>query len=297
MGYVKCMICEREFRRITKSHLKTHDVENTREYLKMFPGVEYISAYILENERERMKTFNPMYIEENKEKLSDALTGRKFSNEHKKQISERRIGVPTRFGPHSDATREKIRNTLKGKMAGELNPMFGVKLQITPETIYKRRNTRKEREAAGRIYKSNKGKKLNLSDEQRLNRSVKRCLYLKSHGTNKKDTDIELKFKSFLELNNIEYEHQYILIDRGAWLYDFYLPKTKQLVEIDGEFWHRKKQQFNRDIIKEKIAITQNYGFVRISSENLCFDIIFKDIETINMHNKNIMSERNELWI
>ncbi len=296
MIFIKCMICEKEFRRITKTHLITHNIQNTAEYLKMFPGVEYIASDILEKESTRLKLNNPMHDARNCKKVSDALTGKKLSEEHKKQISNRRKGVPTRSGPHSDDTKNKISNTLKGRYIGELNPMYGVSLVPSHETIEKRKTTRKERESTGRIYSSNKGKKLDLTDEQRLNRSIKRCTYLKNHGTNKKDTDIELKFKNFLEELNIKFEQQYILIDCGAWLFDFYLPNTNQLVELDGEFWHRKKQQFNRDIIKEDIASRNNYEFVRISSFNLDFNIIFADNNAITKHNNLIMDARGQLW-
>ena len=78
MIFIKCMICEKEFRRITKTHLITHDIQNTAEYLKMFPGVEYIASDILEKESTRLKLNNPMHNAQNCKKVSDALTGKKL---------------------------------------------------------------------------------------------------------------------------------------------------------------------------------------------------------------------------
>lgn len=296
MNMVKCMVCYRSFRRITKSHLETHGIENTAEYLKIFPGVEYIASDILASESARMKATNPMHNSENRQKLSKSLIGKQFSPEHREKISNSRKGKPTRFGPHSEETKDKIRDKLKGRFVGELNPMFGVSLTVSQETIEKRKQTVKDRKESGIVYNTNKGKTLNLSDEQRENRSEKRCLYLKNNDTNKRDTDIELKFKCFLEENRVKYEQQFLLTDRGSWLFDFYLPDTNQLIEIDGEYWHRKKHQINRDRIKENIALRMNYNFVRISSENLYFDIIFSDNDTINSHNKQIIEERELLW-
>ena len=39
---LKCLLCEKEFKRITRTHLKTHNV-TTDEYINKFPNAEIIS--------------------------------------------------------------------------------------------------------------------------------------------------------------------------------------------------------------------------------------------------------------
>ena len=35
---IKCQVCYRQFKRINIFHLKTHDIKNETEYLKLYPG-------------------------------------------------------------------------------------------------------------------------------------------------------------------------------------------------------------------------------------------------------------------
>jgi G:T-mismatch repair DNA endonuclease (very short patch repair protein) len=56
--------------------------------------------------------------------------------------------------------------------------------------------------------------------------------------TNKINTSIEIEFKSWLELHNIEYEQQYKTVYGSV---DFYIPLYDLCIEIDGEYWHPMK--------------------------------------------------------
>jgi very-short-patch-repair endonuclease len=145
----------------------------------------------------------------------------------------------------------------------------------------------------GLIGHKNKGMKLNLSDEQRKNRSKKRVEYLANNKNIKASTSIELKFMKFLTDNNIEYIHQYpVHTDNGSWLYDFYIASMQLFVELDGEFWHSTKQSIRRDKIKNKIAKSVSIVLARISSDDMNFDIIFDDNDTIWNANYNLISIR-----
>ena len=108
------------------------------------------------------------------------------------------------------------------------------------------------------------------------------------------NTKPELLFKNYLNENNIEYIQQYEVIDRngGKWLYDFYLPFKKLLVEIDGEYWHTKDAQYNRDLIKNKLANESGHSLLRISNNNLNFNLIHLSQNEMTLHNKDIMEGR-----
>lgn len=290
---VECELCKKSFRKIIGNHLEKIHSMKFHEYVEKFPTALTMPKDMREEEQKRLKDSNPMHDVETKGKVSKALKGRTFSVEHRSKISKSRIGKPTRFGEHTIETKNKISLALKGKMAGEKNPMFGISLVASAETIQKRKDTKTKRQKEGKIYKTLKGKKLNLTKEQRLNRSIKRSLYLKNNPTNKSNTDIEIKFKEYIVQLGINYEQQYILnTEVGSWLFDFYLPSTNMLVEIDGEYWHSSKYQINRDILKEKTALEHNFCFVRISSKNLDFDIIHKPLDFIKEHNREILERR-----
>lgn len=50
---------------------------------------------------------------------------------------------------------------------------------------------------------------------------------------------LEIKFEVFLNLLNIKYISSfYINYKKIHYIYDFYLPDCKTLIEVDGDFWH-----------------------------------------------------------
>jgi uncharacterized protein (DUF1919 family) len=67
-------------------------------------------------------------------------------------------------------------------------------------------------------------------------------------------------------------------------------------LEVDGEYWHRKSfEQFNRDKLKERLAIEHGYLFVRISDKDWVPNIIFESQDKLEIHNSKIMKVREEI--
>jgi DNA mismatch endonuclease (patch repair protein) len=98
----------------------------------------------------------------------------------------------------------------------------------------------------------------------------------------KTGTKPELLFKKWCEDNEIEFTHQYSVLWKRGWKkwYDFYLPKYRLLIEIDGVYWHGKglddsslnEQQSNtrkNDIEKNKLATVRGYNLLRIWEDEL----------------------------
>lgn len=63
------------------------------------------------------------------------------------------------------------------------------------------------------------------------------------YGTSKLEEDFA---HNFLDKLGVEYQYQFEAKDIGRF-YDFYLPKSNLLIEIDGDYWHG-----NREIYEEK---------------------------------------------
>jgi very-short-patch-repair endonuclease len=110
------------------------------------------------------------------------------------------------------------------------------------------------------------------------------------------DTKIELQFKNFLESHHLAYEGQFVLQTAiGQFCFDFYIPGSNMLVEIDGEYWHSKScEQINRDRLKLKLAHKAGYLCVRISDQDWRPEIIFQSPDSINLHNTQLITSRLE---
>lgn len=89
---------------------------------------------------------------------------------------------------------------------------------------------------------------------------------------------LEMKFKSLLDAEDIEYVQQY-KPDNFNRVYDFLLLDFDALVEIDGTFWHHSAWATKhgapiKDDQKEQWAISHGFHFVRIPENDMPPDIV-----------------------
>lgn len=122
--------------------------------------------------------------------------------------------------------------------------------------------------------------------------SHKRKAYIKENGFRfpaKEKTGLEVRFEDFLNAHNVCYEMQYLLENKR---FDFYLRDLNLLVEVDGEYWHRKESSIKNDKTKHLLCIKNNVELVRISSDNFYPEIIFEDRATRQNHTRQILLKR-----
>lgn len=288
---VNCLLCGQSFSRITRTHLKKHNL-TTIEYKGLFPEAELFDLDLRQKYGKFFRNDNPMKLEINRKNMSEVHRGKQVSEETREKIRRKRKGKT--MGPMSQITKEKISKAnkdafAKNKLEGKNRPKY-----VMSEEARQRMSNRMLGNTLGSLGNHNKGQSLNLSKEQRDNRSKKRVEYLKNNKSRQfSGTKPELKFIDFLVEHNIEFSHQYpIHTSNRSWLFDFYLPELNLLVEIDGEYFHSKKQSITRDLIKEKVSKNNQFRFVRISTNDLNFNIIHCTNEEINAHNKSIMMNR-----
>lgn len=92
-----------------------------------------------------------------------------------------------------------------------------------------------------------------------------------------KMTAPERAFQSILKKNKVIYQAQFILMNK---IFDYYLPDTKTLVEIQGDYWHGNPEVYDslsgyqkhikqKDIMKRSIAIGMGYNFVEFWEKDL----------------------------
>lgn len=252
MSKVVCMICGNEFSRIG-NHLPKHSM-TVEEYKNRFPDAKTCAYTHSEETKQKMKGKRPI------------MCGRTFSIETRTKISNARKKFTG--WQHSEETKEKMRQSwLKRKSNVETYSKY---VQMVSERM-------KTPETVARLRAQNAKNIINGV-----------------HNGKSKGTSLEKRFITFLENNCVDYIHQFSLTDHnnGVFLYDFHLPDMNMLVEVDGEYWHRKPEQYNRDKIKHKLAKTQWYRFVRISDKLWKPEMIFENDQAIDVWIDELMNIR-----
>ncbi len=117
-----------------------------------------------------------------------------------------------------------------------------------------------------REYIKEEGKKIFISPSQK---------YLEKYANDnrKHKTQEEIKTESILIQKNIEFETQKpIILDNIPMILDFYIPKLKLVIEVDGGYHKMSKQQI-KDKKRDKTLQKYGYSVMRIPNElvNLLF--------------------------
>ena len=291
--HVVCVICNKHFRRITRTHLLKHNT-TTAEYQRQYPEASIICESLLYESGKYFRENNPMKDPECLQHFSEKRRGIPKTEEHKKKLSDAQKGEKSHmFGKKRPAHSEFMKTLVaKKKIEGTFQPPRQI-----PWTEERRRKTSESRKGKpikrNPNQKSAKGIKLNLTQEQRAKRSYVMAKAIKDNKIPKSNTSIEKLFKSWCNDHNIEYEQQYMLTHKSiTWLYDFYLPQFNMLVELDGEFWHQTPKQINRDKMKTRSASELGFRFLRLSSNNLLFELVFQNDTYIEQHNQTIIESR-----
>ena len=134
-----------------------------------------------------------------------------------------------------------------------------------------------------------KGEAMKIAFEQNPERRVRMRevateRYLTGNLGNYKDTDIELMFKDWCSGHNVKYKHQFRIQGKGH-PYDFIIHGQDLLVEVDGDYWHEKPEQQQKDVLQMQFAMDNGFRIVRFlrseiyKTECKCFDTILEMIE------------------
>jgi very-short-patch-repair endonuclease len=286
------MICNKQYKRVTSSHLKSHGY-TTQEYLYEFPTAILFSDELRHAYGKKARENNPMHDAKTVEKVRQKITGVPKSDSHKAKLSESRIGVS--WGKHTDEHKERMSVISKENMLSRIEAGWK-----PPEWTDERRLQQSKRMLGNKRHANsphNKDMKLSLTDKQRENRSEKRRAWMRDNRNSIRTSSIENSYIEWCLSNDITFIHQYpIDTNKGTWIFDFFLPQLNLLVELDGEYWHCTRQQLNRDRIKNKIAGDNGYTLLRLSDLDLNFSLSFADKEIIDSHSEGvIISRQNKL--
>ena len=265
----KCEICGKEFKAITNSHLKRHNI-TTEEYKKKFP--ESIFGNF-----DRFNSWRNS--KENKENC------RKMN----KKVYNSEVIRAKRKSRVLEATRSKKYREKQSKIMTEV-------YNNNPEEYV---NSRK-REPTLWMKKSNYERWLALYGKEIADKKMESWSLKNKIPGNSKDTKPERVFASLLDLNNISYEKQKSV---KKYKCDFYIPDYNLIVEIDGDYWHANPSKYNaEDLIgpskktaksiwesdktKTEEILNEGYKVLRYWAsdlKNISHDKVFEDIVHTSM--------------
>lgn len=249
---VRCNICSGMFSRLG-NHVGVHGITIT-DYREKFPESPTCGYTHSPETLKKMRGPRP------------SVRGVPKSEEHRKALSEARKGK--KFKPHSPETIEKMRLSWERRKANK-------------ETYKAYVNSVSERMSTPEMILIIRERTANL-------------IKSKNHNGKSSGTSLEVRMEKFLDSKGLSYETQKIVnTPKGSFTFDFFVEEKNLLVEVDGEYWHRKSlEQFNRDIIKERLAIDMGYRFLRISDKDWKPDMVFETEDHIRNHNKSVMDKR-----
>ncbi len=177
--------------------------------------------------------------------ISKALTGRHLSEEHRKKLSEAKMGhiswnkgkkgvmIPwnkgKKTGPLTQELKEKLSSLRMGKkLSEETKRKIGDAHRGVPET----------KEAIVKVTKAR------MQNEWIKNFGVNGRL-----ATKFKRTQPELKMFKMLKELNISFYPDYLMYDK--FFVDAYLPEQNVILEVDGRYWHSGEKQQEKDRKKD----------------------------------------------
>jgi len=215
----KCLICGKQFKAITNSHLKRHGL-TTIQYREQFPEASFGNFDRFEKWRQS---------DENKEH---------WTNQSRKNAKD------------SELQKRRIRNIKRAWKDPELLKNHS---EITKSFIFK------NKEKFPQLFESNVTEIMKMSNyarwemkygkeeaDKRLNAWMKAN---KLQRFKSKDTHGELLFEEHIQELGFKYEKQFHC---APYYPDFYLADFNLLVEIDGDYWHANPDRFMPDDIVGK---------------------------------------------
>ena len=211
----KCEVCGKEFKAITNSHLRRHEM-TTEEYKAKYPNS------ILGN----FDRFNEWrHSDENKINCRK-MTEKVYSSEDLKLKRKNRVKKATQTQEYKKRQSELMTKVYKNNPEEYVKSRKRIPTSWMKKSNYERWNILFGKEVAD--------KKM----EDWISKNKLPC--------NSKDTKPERLFALILDMLNIKYEKQKPV---KKYKCDFYIPEYNLIVEIDGDYWHANPKKYKADDI------------------------------------------------
>jgi very-short-patch-repair endonuclease len=215
----KCEICGKEFKAITNSHLKKHNM-TTEDYKNKYPNASFGNFDRFSEWRDS---------EENRQnciRMSKKVYGTKEIREKKAASCRNATKSKDYRKRHSLLMKEKISN----------NPEKFPQLMSTKPTNW--------------MKKSNYERWVIQYGVEEADKRQADWLKKNKIPSSSKNTKPEKMFAKFLDKLDIKYEKQKHV---KRYYCDFFIPEFNLIVEIDGDYWHANPDKFSaNDVVGAK---------------------------------------------
>jgi very-short-patch-repair endonuclease len=220
------------------------------------------------------------HTEETRAKLSKAHKGRPCSEAAKRASSLHHKGKK-----YSEEQMGKFRAATKSLWT---NPTYAAKVRDAnkkPEANAYRTHEWKEK-----IGATNKARWARLSEEEKARwaKSVEpgriKAVYAASRT---RPTSIERKLYEILNELEIPHEAQYQI---GKYVVDALIPNINLIIEADGEYWHSKPEQIEKDKIRDKWLTEKGYQIIRLPGKEIKADTRLALLRRLTTKQKTILN-------
>lgn len=247
---ITCLECNKEYRKLTKSHFKNHGM-TTEEYLIKYPNASLLCEDTrLKYSKGTIDHFNTLTVEERKARAYIRT----------EEIIQKMKNSLDLYRTSSDDYKLRYTQERADKIAECQRKRWSI-ISAEDRSIILKNNQQVFKDRVGiDEYLKVKRKNGSQSYTNFKNKDNKNC-----------KSSFELEMLDYLDSIGIIYSVQF---EVKGWYFDCYVPSKNLLLEFDGDFWHPLTEvdckypfQFNRlhtDKFKDNVAFYNGYELVRI---------------------------------
>lgn len=242
---IKCAMCEKELKQITRNHLLRHDI-TVAQYREKFPNAPLQDESIL-LKGEKNPFFGKTHTDEIKQKLSKRFTGKPNPKAAQKiaKLWREKEGVYRKMMA-SDSYRSTMSKATKAHWNSSESDDHR---QKNSESLKRLRPSYTERLAEVQITDSYRNLLSDsittmwatLTPEAKNARIEKQLTSVMKNGTmSSKGEDVlfELLKTQYPETKRFIWFHPSQTGSKNLWNIDFFIPEIKTYVQFDGVYWH-----------------------------------------------------------
>lgn len=300
--FIVCQICNKRLKRITKQHLKIHDITKD-EYVIKYPNAKLICEKSRQNYSKAAKTYLSKKSKEELSrigKLRNNVWWKKYNNsdeefqkEYKKKLSvgisegiqKIKIESPDRYKKNNEN-----RSIARKKLFKKEPEKMKLICQKGAKSLWDNMTDEKRKNKIENLNFNNKKWWNNLTSEEKMKRiknnfSSKKCYEYDGILFRSK---FEVFLAEYLDKKNINYLYEPFIVhleNNKEHLIDFYIPDLNLILECKSTFKLNVSEEevIQETLYKQENAIKQGYNYLIIwydKQKNLItkLDKIFKNL-------------------
>ncbi len=281
---VTCQICNKQFRVISNTHLKKHDMTQVQ-YFEQFPGVAWKDADLNERQSIFMKKRwqDPIYCAE----IKRLTTGKKRSEETKRKIGDGNRGEKNgNYGKICTPEETEFRRQIASNW--ERTPEYSILLSKALSAHWESEEARQalsktlisywevhEHHWKGGHHTEETCLAIGIAKKKAWADGVYDGVFTSPNKPEKVVMQV---------LSNLGIDYEFNTFRLGTRIYDFFIPDLNLLIEYDGHYWHSKPKAIEVDALKDQLATEAGYALIRLKglpNHDLTYDEIYSELGAV----------------